>query len=75
MITGRLRQDDACHWYLVPKPYIRTFDLLSAKIDKLYPGLDEDSDKWDKAIEEFENDFGEFRLPGGPFNFDVIIEK
>lgn len=71
MITGKLRQDEDSHWYLVPKPYIRTFDLLSNKIDQ----LDETSDECYKAIEGFEESFGEYRLPGGPFDFDVIIEK
>ena len=71
MITGKLRQDDSGHWYLIPKPYIRTFDLLFTKIDK----LDENSNEWYKAIEEVEKDFGEYRLSGGPFDFDVIIEK
>ena len=71
--TGKLRQDNSNHWYLIPELYYRTFDVLSVKLDK----LDEDSDEWYKVGEELEKNFGQYRLPGGLFDMDldVIIEE
>lgn len=61
------RQDDSCHWYLVPEAECRRFDELCALITG---ELEPDSEEWFDAICEFDNSYGHLRC-GHPSNYVI----
>lgn len=68
---GKLRQDEDCHWYLIPNSKIKRFDKIVHTME--HEKLSEDAySDWE---DELTNCFDRFRLPGGPWKLDVIIES
>jgi hypoxanthine phosphoribosyltransferase len=49
MKIGYLRQDESCHWYVIPKNAIEAFDDLSNKINE----EKEYTDRWNTLIDLF----------------------
>jgi len=64
MEFGYLRQDQSCHWYLVPEKFIEGFDRMT--VNDL-----EDVDD----VNEFENRYERFRLGAGYQDIRCVIEN
>jgi len=58
MKFGRLRFDDEGHEYLIPEELIEKFDKLTDDIEK----IEEGSDDWYELIDEFGDNYSEFRV-------------
>jgi hypothetical protein len=71
MKTGYLRQDESCHWYLVPKEYIERFDEVNTKLNN----SKRFSSEYEDLCELFNDCFSEHRLDGGPYGLEVIIPE
>lgn len=63
MKIGFLRQDDDCHWYLIPTELLQEFDNLFNLIN-----ID------DNLCDDFNDKFDKYRLSGGPFALKVIMD-
>ena len=57
---GYLRQDEDSHWYLIPQEYLRLFEKQMENISVEY-----DEIKREDLINEFIDNFEEYRLSGG----------
>lgn len=55
-----LRQDDSCHWYLIPYTSRERFDDLLESIE----GGESGTDKYYDACEEFETIFNKYGIDG-----------
>jgi len=70
LTIGRLRQDEDSHWYLIPDAKIERFDKIMHTMEHEKLSEDEYSDWEDELINCYER----FRLSGGPFKLDVIMQ-
>lgn len=70
MKTGYLRQDDEGHWYLMSEKDCLEFDILSARID-----ISDEFEELEDLNFDFDMKFGKYRLNGGPFDIEAIMEK
>lgn len=57
---GRLRQDDSCHWYLVPESLVDRFDQLQEMIDEVGGDYLANAQLYD----DFESELGSYRIDG-----------
>jgi len=67
--TGKLRQDDSCHWYLVPDERIEQFDRLLNQLENTLSL----SDRYDDRAMNFDGLFRQYMVGGGIGNLSVII--
>ena len=71
MKIGKLRTDEDCHWYLIPDDKVKRFDKIMHEMEQLDHLVGEEYSDWE---DEFINRFERYRLPGGPFKLDVIMQ-
>jgi len=70
MKIGKLRTDEDCHWYLIPDYKVTRFDKVMHEMEQ----LDQTSEEYYDWEDEFINRFERYRLSGGPFKLDVIMQ-
>lgn len=70
MKFGYLRQDDDCHWYLVPEDKVEDFDKMKTKIEEclMYTSA------WDDLVCQFWSAYNDYRIDGYR-NFKVVMEE
>ncbi len=73
MKTGKLRQDDSYHWYLVPDDKIARFDEMSLTLEN----TDEFAEGYSDYEDEFMNRYSRYRLDGDPgiYKLSVIMSE
>lgn len=71
MKIGKLRQDNDCHWFLIPDDKVADFDELLEK----YSNAELFSSERDDLEDELINDFEQYMLGGGIHNLDVIMKS
>lgn len=69
--TGFLRQDESCHWYIVPADEIEDFDRLNKLVSEDF----KDTDEWYELLDEFNEKYSQYMTSGGIGNVKVLIEK
>ena len=74
LITGRLRQDEDCHWYLIPDDKIKRFDEITMKMENLDWENEKDSDHLSDLEDELVNCYEEYMLGGGPYKLAIIMD-
>lgn len=67
--TGYFREDDSGHWYFIPEAQIETFKQLH----NMLTSLDDASDEFYDAVDEFETAFAKCRINGGPQSHKVFL--
>lgn len=68
-MKGYFRQDDAGHWYLIPKEKLNRFVGL---MDAFY--VSSWKERWDIA-DTLENEFNVYRINGGIEDYEVTINE
>ena len=69
-VLGYIRSDDSGHRYLVPEDIVVAFDALLNQMGS----VDEDSERFYDLCDDFERDYGKYRLDGGVENLKVLME-
>lgn len=71
MKIGKLRQDDSCHWFLVPDERIEEFDRALMTLESTL----QMSDRYDDLAMNFDERFSQYMVGGGIGHLDVIIPE
>ena len=71
MKYGYFRQDESSHWYLIPEEVIIVFDAHYYNIIN----AEEESEEWNKLIEEFIEKYGLYATGGGVKTHKVLIPE
>ena len=77
MKIGKLRTDakgilnGKYHWYLIPDDKVKRFDKIIRTMEHEKLNDEEYSDWEDELINCYER----FRLPGGPWKLDIIVQS